>query len=174
MPYVIADFPDFAGELCQDKVFSDFVKDFCRKACFFRNGVLLYRLYLLTLEGAGDSPAPYFMVKGVSMYTDKVEAYLSSILPDMGYGLDSTEFVREDGVNYLRAYIYRLDQQDMTVNDCALVSRRLSKWLDREDFIQEEYTLEVCSMGFKEPANETPDPDYKETNEETEEEENEQ
>ena len=31
----------------------------------------------------------------------------------------------------------------------TLVSRRLSKWLDKEDFIAEEYILEVCSLGFK-------------------------
>ena len=37
----------------------------------------------------------------------------------------------------------------MTVNDCANVSRRLSKWLDQEDFIPEQYMLEVCSLGFK-------------------------
>ena len=34
------------------------------------------------------------------------------------------------------------------INDCANVSRRLSKWLDKEDFISEMYTLEVCSRGF--------------------------
>ena len=34
------------------------------------------------------------------------------------------------------------------VNDCAKVSRRLSKWLDKEDFISEVYTLEVCSRGY--------------------------
>ena len=43
----------------------------------------------------------------------------------------------------------------MTVNDCAKVSRRLSKWLDQEDFIDEQYMLEVCSLGFKDqPGNE--------------------
>ncbi|MDO4265917.1 MAG: hypothetical protein Q4C63_05565 [Eubacteriales bacterium] len=34
------------------------------------------------------------------------------------------------------------------INDCVKVSRRLSKWLDQEDFIKEVYTLEVCSKGF--------------------------
>ena len=34
------------------------------------------------------------------------------------------------------------------INDCAKVARYLSKWLDKEDFIQEAYTLEVCSKGF--------------------------
>ncbi len=88
------------------------------------------------------------------MYTERVETYLRSILPDMGYELDSVTFTVESGIHYLRAFIFRTDGADMTVNDCAAVSRRLSKWLDQEDFIDEEYMLEVCSLGFKDPANE--------------------
>lgn len=88
------------------------------------------------------------------MYTERVETYLHSILPEMGYELDSVTFTVESGIHYLRAFIFRADGADMTVNDCAAVSRRLSKWLDQEDFIDEEYMLEVCSLGFKDPANE--------------------
>ncbi len=36
----------------------------------------------------------------------------------------------------------------VSINDCAKVSRYLSKWLDKEDFIRETYMLEVCSRGF--------------------------
>ncbi len=90
------------------------------------------------------------------MYTERVENYLHSILPDMGYELDSVTFTVESGTHYLRTFIFRTDGADMTVNDCAAVSRRLSKWLDKEDFIDEEYMLEVCSLGFKTPANEEP------------------
>lgn len=36
----------------------------------------------------------------------------------------------------------------VAIEDCVKVSRRLSKWLDKEDFIKEIYTLEVCSRGF--------------------------
>ncbi len=36
----------------------------------------------------------------------------------------------------------------VSINDCVKVSRYLSKWLDKEDFIKEIYTLEVCSKGF--------------------------
>lgn len=39
------------------------------------------------------------------------------------------------------------------INDCAKVSRYLSKWLDKEDFIKETYTLEVCSKGFLDNSN---------------------
>ena len=76
------------------------------------------------------------------------------------------------GTHYLRAFIYRSDEEDMTVNDCAMVSRRLSKWLDKEDFIEEEYILEVCSLGFKDnPSGESEDWDseIEEATEDTEE-----
>ncbi|MDO4962464.1 MAG: hypothetical protein Q4E57_11560 [Eubacteriales bacterium] len=39
----------------------------------------------------------------------------------------------------------------VSINDCVKVSRYLSKWLDKEDFINEEYTMEVCSKGFLKP-----------------------
>ena len=38
----------------------------------------------------------------------------------------------------------------VSINDCVKVSRYLSKWLDKEDFIKESYTMEVCSKGFLE------------------------
>ena len=88
-------------------------------------------------------------------YTERVKAYLDSFCPKEGYGVDSVTFTYENNEWYLRAFIYRLDEVDMTVNDCAKVSRRLSKWLDQEDFIDEQYMLEVCSLGFKnQPGNE--------------------
>ncbi len=36
----------------------------------------------------------------------------------------------------------------VSIDDCVSISRPLSKWLDKEDFIDEIYTLEVCSRGF--------------------------
>ena len=88
-------------------------------------------------------------------YTERVKTYLDSFCPKEGYGVDSVTFTYENNEWYLRAFIYRLDEVDMTVNDCAKVSRRLSKWLDQEDFIDEQYMLEVCSLGFKnQPGNE--------------------
>lgn len=46
------------------------------------------------------------------------------------------------------------EEPGIGINDCALVSRRLSKWLDKEDFIDEVYTLEVCSPGYLNESNE--------------------
>ncbi len=42
------------------------------------------------------------------------------------------------------------EEPGVSINDCVKVSRYLSKWLDKEDFIKETYTMEVCSKGFLE------------------------
>ena len=105
-------------------------------------------------------------------YTERVKAYLDSICPKEGYGVDSVTFTYENSEWYLRGFIYRLDGVDMTVNDCAKISRRLSKWLDQEDFIPEQYMLEVCSLGFKDqPGNEDVIPEDAEETETTDTEE---
>ena len=88
------------------------------------------------------------------MYEQKVKKYLDEIFPGAGFYCDSVTWTKEDNEWYLRAFIGKQDQSDMNVNDCATISRRLSKWLDQEDFIPEQYMLEVCSMGFKDhPGN---------------------
>lgn len=121
-------------------------------------------------------------------YTKRVDEYLDKLLPKEGYSLIKTEFVKEDGNYYLRAYIDLIredeepcgfekqeteakpeaechqedgqaeadqdgetsdgERREISINDCVKVSRKLSKWLDKEDFIKEAYTLEVCSRGF--------------------------
>ena len=128
-------------------------------------------------------------------YTKRVDEYLLKLLPEEGYRLIKTEFVKEEGNYYLRAYIdfaedektkektegaegqtpEAMEPSDSSmeeraqsdgevledgvgagigIDDCVKVSRKLSKWLDKEDFIKEAYTLEVCSRGF---LNEDPD-----------------
>ncbi len=88
-------------------------------------------------------------MQGKNDYTVKVLAYLKEICPKDGYQVDSVTFTKENNEWYLRSFIYRTDGVDMTVDDCAKVSRKLSKWLDKEDFIPEAYMMEVCSLGFK-------------------------
>lgn len=84
-------------------------------------------------------------------YTKKVEAFLLPYLEKEGYTLDSVTFTKENQEFYLRVFLEKQDGTAITIDDCVKVSRRLSNWLDKEDFIKEAYMLEVCSMGFKEP-----------------------
>ncbi|OGT34569.1 MAG: hypothetical protein A3C44_07030 [Gammaproteobacteria bacterium RIFCSPHIGHO2_02_FULL_39_13] len=48
----------------------------------------------------------------------------------------------------LRIYIDRQDEQGVTLEDCALVSREVSAILDVEDPIKNHYHLEVSSPGI--------------------------
>ena len=45
----------------------------------------------------------------------------------------------------------RSDRSEMTVEDCATISRNISTLLDAEDPISEAYTLEVSSPGIDRP-----------------------
>ncbi len=68
------------------------------------------------------------------------------IIEENGYDLWDVEYVREGSNWYLRAYIDK--PGGFTVNDCELVSRKLSDLLDKEDFIESSYILEVSSPGL--------------------------
>lgn len=56
------------------------------------------------------------------------------------------EYVKEGSEWYLRAYIDR--EGGVSINDCEAVSRELSDALDREDFVEDAYILEVSSPGL--------------------------
>ena len=63
--------------------------------------------------------------------------------------LVDVEYVKEAGTWYLRAYIDK--EGGIAVDDCEVISRALSDWLDKEDFIDDSYILEVSSPGLGRP-----------------------
>ena len=82
-------------------------------------------------------------------YEKRVEAYLMPVMEKNQFELVDVEYVKEAGTWYLRAYIDK--EGGFTVDDCELVSRQLGEWLDREDFIDDSYILEVSSPGLGRP-----------------------
>ena len=70
-------------------------------------------------------------------------------IAEQGCTLWDVEYVKEAGTWYLRAYVDK--EGGISVDDCEVVSRRLSDWLDKEDFISESYILEVSSPGLGRP-----------------------
>lgn len=82
-------------------------------------------------------------------YEARTEAYLLPLMEEYRFELVDVEYVREAGTWYLRAYIDK--EGGIAVDDCALVSRRLSQWLDETDFIDDSYILEVSSPGLGRP-----------------------
>lgn len=79
-------------------------------------------------------------------YEQKTEKLLEPILKENNFELYDVEFVKEAGTFYLRAYIDK--EGGININDCELVSRRLSELLDEKDFIPDAYILEVSSPGL--------------------------
>ena len=82
-------------------------------------------------------------------YEERVERFLQPIMEEHQFELVDVEWVKEAGTWYLRAYVDK--EGGISVDDCETVSRRLSDWLDKEDFIAESYILEVSSPGLGRP-----------------------
>lgn len=82
-------------------------------------------------------------------YESRVEKFLLPLMEEHSFELVDVEYVKEVGTWYLRAYIDK--EGGITVDDCEVISRLLGDWLDKEDFIQESYILEVSSPGLGRP-----------------------
>lgn len=83
------------------------------------------------------------------IYEQKAAELLEPILASMNFELVDVEYVKEAGIWYLRSYIDKTG--GITVDDCEAVSRQFSDLLDREDFIQDSYIMEVSSPGLDRP-----------------------
>ena len=82
-------------------------------------------------------------------YEAKTEALLQPLVDAQGFELVDVEYVKEAGNWYLRAYIDK--PGGIAVDDCEVISRALSDLLDKEDYIEESYILEVSSPGLGRP-----------------------
>lgn len=82
-------------------------------------------------------------------YESRTEQFLLPLLEEHQFELVDVEYVKEAGNWYLRAYIDK--EGGITVDDCEVISRVLSDWLDKEDFIEDSYILEVSSPGLGRP-----------------------
>lgn len=85
------------------------------------------------------------MSKGKT-YESRTEDLLTPIAEKLGVSIYDVEYVKEGSDWYLRAYIDK--EGGVDINDCEKVSRALSDELDKEDFIDDAYILEVSSPGL--------------------------
>ena len=83
------------------------------------------------------------------IYEQKTEEILNPIMEELGFELVDVEYVKEGSSWYLRAYIDK--PGGIFINDCEVVSRRLSDILDEKDFIEDAYIMEVSSPGLGRP-----------------------
>ena len=82
-------------------------------------------------------------------YEQRTEELIMPIIEQNKFELVDVEYVKEGGTWYLRAYIDK--PGGITVDDCEVVSRALSDLLDKHDFIEDAYVLEVSSPGLGRP-----------------------
>ena len=82
-------------------------------------------------------------------YEQRTEELIAPIIEQNQFELVDVEYVKEGGTWYLRAYIDK--PGGITVDDCEVVSRALSDLLDKHDFIEDAYVLEVSSPGLGRP-----------------------
>ncbi|MCF2667089.1 MULTISPECIES: ribosome maturation factor RimP [Lachnospiraceae] len=83
------------------------------------------------------------------LYEQKTEEILLPIVEENGFELVDVEYVKEGSTWYLRAYIDK--PGGINIDDCEVVSRRLSDILDEKDYIDDAYILEVSSPGLGRP-----------------------
>ncbi|MFS0574189.1 ribosome maturation factor RimP [Sporosarcina sp. 179-K 3D1 HS] len=86
----------------------------------------------------------------MSKITEEVGKLVSPIVDELDLELVDVEFVKEGKDWFLRVYI-DTPQGDIDIDQCALVSEKLSTELDRTDPIPQNYFLEVSSPGAERP-----------------------
>ena len=69
------------------------------------------------------------------------------IAEPMGFEIVEVEYKKEGSEYFLRVYIDR-DDGYISIDDCESVSRKLSDALDKNDPVDGQYYLEVCSPGI--------------------------
>jgi len=78
---------------------------------------------------------------------EKTENLTSKIISNLGYELYDVEYVKEGKDYFLRIYID--SKKGIDLNDCEKVSNAITEILDKEDYIKEQYFLEVSSPGVE-------------------------
>jgi len=93
------------------------------------------------------------MTKSANPYQERVARevnnIISPVVAELGFELVEVIFRRESQGNVLRVVIF--SDTGIGVDDCALVSREISRILDVEERIDQAYHLEVSSPGLDRP-----------------------
>lgn len=83
----------------------------------------------------------------MSSIEEKTESLISKTIYDLGYDLYDIEYVKEGKDYFLRIYID--SEKGIDLNDCEKVSNVVNELIDKEDYIKEQYFLEVSSPGVE-------------------------
>ena len=78
---------------------------------------------------------------------EKVEKLLEPIIEKIGYELYDVEYAKEGKNYFLRIFID--NEKGIDLNDCEKVNDAITDILDEENYIKEQYFLEVSSPGIE-------------------------
>lgn len=78
---------------------------------------------------------------------EKVEKLLQPIIEKEGYELYDVEYAKEGKNYFLRIFID--NEKGIDLNDCEKVNDAITDILDEENYIKEQYFLEVSSPGIE-------------------------
>ncbi len=79
---------------------------------------------------------------------EKIENKVKPIIEDIGYKLYDVQYAKEGKDYFLRIFIEK-ENGDIDLNDCETVNNAITDVLDEEDYIKEQYFLEVSSTGVE-------------------------
>lgn len=80
------------------------------------------------------------------VYVKRTEEFLEILKDKKDFEVVDVKFVKEGTEYFLRVYCDV--EGGIDIDDCVEISHYISDWLDEEDFISENYTLEVSSPGL--------------------------
>ena len=75
---------------------------------------------------------------------EKIKKLIENPINDAGYILDDVLYLKENNNNFLRIIIDK-KERIINVNDCVIVNEVLNPILDKIDFIEESYIVDICS-----------------------------
>ena len=78
---------------------------------------------------------------------EKVEKLIEPIIEKIGYDLYDVEYAKEGKNYFLRIFID--NEKGIDLNDCEKVNDAITDILDEENYIKEQYFLEVSSPGIE-------------------------
>ncbi len=74
---------------------------------------------------------------------EEVKKLIENDINKLGISLEKIEFVKEDGIYFLRIYIDK--EPIININDCVNVTKLIDPILDKNNLIDKSYILDVCS-----------------------------
>lgn len=110
-------------------------------------------IYVLTTIKNYKSGAekPRFFVKGKYMQKHYLQDLIEPVVEKAGFELVRVMTIGQANPTLQVMIDVAYHSRDLTVDDCAEVSRKLSDVLDEKDPIKEKYSLEVSSPGLDRP-----------------------